>query len=115
MNVTLIDGLTLGKDGNEATHRDVVIKELTAGDMMDAEMASERVVETVKGPSLVRSPSRMTYEMMRRAVVSLGPIQGPISLAELGKLTPTDFELLNAAIFDYQGLSVSGAIEGQGR
>ncbi|WP_140918654.1 phage tail assembly protein [Limnobaculum xujianqingii] len=115
MNITLIDGLVVGKEDNQVTHKEVVIRELTAGDMMTAQTASERVVETRQGAKLVSSPSQMTYEMMRRAVVSIGPVQGPVSLAELGKLSQRDFGLLNDSIMALQELRLGEEVESQGR
>lgn len=115
MNITLIDGLVIGKDDNQVTHKDVVIRELTAGDMMSAQIASERVVETRQGAKLVSSPSQMTYEMVRRAIVTLGVIQGPVSLAELGKLSQSDFMLLHDGVMALQDLRLSEVVENQGR
>lgn len=108
---TLTDGLKVGED----TYKDVVLQTLTGQHMIDADAAAERVVETSKGPVLVKSPSRMTYELLRRAIASIGPIQGPISLAELGKLSVRDLGFLEEKAFEHQELTVSAAVEASGR
>ncbi|SQI34936.1 Mu-like prophage FluMu protein gp41 [Leminorella richardii] len=109
--LTLTTGLKVG----EEYHREVDIQELTAQHMIDADAASERVVESRNGPVLVKSPSRMTYELMRRAVKRIGPINGPISITELGKLTVEDLSALESAIFNHQEQSLSSAVEREGR
>lgn len=97
MQVVLIHGLSYGKDAEEVKQFDVELRELNAGDLIEAEQASERMVMTPKGPALLASPATMGYEMMRRSIASIGVIQGPLSMALLKTLHQDDLELLLTA------------------
>ena len=76
---------------------DITFRELTAGDIIDAQMASERVVETKAGPQLVSSPSQMGLEMLRRQIATVGAIKGPLSLILLKKMSQRDFHRVSLA------------------
>lgn len=96
------DGIMVGG----TAYRNVVLKELTAGELIDAKLASEelRLVpvsldeygHTISEPQLVVSPMKMAIETLRRQVVSIGKISGPLELDMLRKLSTEDFNLLLA-------------------
>ncbi|WP_336844461.1 phage tail assembly protein, partial [Providencia rettgeri] len=88
---------------------DVELRELTAGDLIDAEAASERVVMTNKGSALVSSPSRMGYELLRRAIVRIGKINGPLPFEMLKKLHQDDLELISKYFGGHQNAAMSTA------
>ena len=88
MNIQLTHGLSYGKGAEEVKQFDVELRELNAGDLIEAEQASERMVMTPKGPG---------YEMMRRSIAHIGIIQGPLSMALLKTLHQDDLELLLTA------------------
>lgn len=88
--VTLKTGLTIG----EAVHKEVVLRELTAGDIIDAQAESERLVQTPEGPALVASPSQVGIHTLRRQIARIGSVEGPLSLRELKRLDPEDLYLL---------------------
>jgi phage FluMu protein gp41 len=97
VTITLIHGLAIGED----THKEVVLREPTAGDILDAQEASERLmmVPTPEGgaePMLISSPSRSSVEVLRRQIVSIGDISGPLDEKLLRKLDPEDLDLLLA-------------------
>lgn len=97
ITVALIHGLALG----EELHKEVTLREPTAGDILDAQEASERLmmVPTSDGavePMLVSSPSRSSMEVLRRQIVSVGDISGPLDMKLLRKLDPEDLDLLLA-------------------
>jgi len=97
VTVTLIHGLAIGED----THKEVVLREPTAGDILDAQEASEclRMVPTPDGglePMLISSPSRSSMEVLRRQIVSVGDISGPLDEKLLRKLDPEDLDMLLA-------------------
>ncbi|WKS99793.1 phage tail assembly protein [Gallibacterium salpingitidis] len=95
MNITLKTGLMYGDE----PQKEVVLRELTTGDMLDAELAAERLlVDKVGNPVLVTSQVLFSYELLRRQIASIGKLQGPISLAQLRSLTPEDLALINAAL-----------------
>jgi len=97
VTITLIHGLAIGED----THKEVVLREPTAGDILDAQEASERLmmVPTPEGgaePMLISSPSRSSVEVLRRQIVSIGDISGPLDEKLLRKLDPEDLDMLLA-------------------
>lgn len=87
-------GLSYGQGAEVEKQFDVELRELTAGDLIDAELASEKMVMTPKGPALLASPAMMGYEMVRRSVARIGVIQGPLSMALLKSLHQDDLEML---------------------
>ncbi|EJI0962862.1 TPA: hypothetical protein LZR68_005262, partial [Escherichia coli] len=83
----LKDGLPFGTGDETEMQYDVTLRELTAGDLIDAQAAAEKLVMSKEGPVLVSSPSRMGLEMLRRQIASVGCIKGPLSLALMRKLS----------------------------
>jgi phage FluMu protein gp41 len=92
VHVPLQDGLKVGDD----LLKDVILRDPTAGDIIDANAESERMVLTPAGPALVPSPSLVGANMLRRQIKSIGNVQGPISLVELKRLTERDLALLQS-------------------
>lgn len=93
----LLDGIPYGVGEEMEMQYDITFRELTAGDIIDAQMASERVVETKAGPQLVSSPSQMGLEMLRRQIATVGVIKGPLSLILLKKMSQRDFHRVSLA------------------
>ncbi|WP_419057171.1 hypothetical protein [Kluyvera georgiana] len=93
----LLDGIPFGTGEEMEMQYDIKFRELTAGDIIDAQMASERVVETKAGPQLVSSPSQMGLEMLRRQIATVGVIKGPLSLILLKKMSQRDFHRVSLA------------------
>lgn len=110
----LSDGLQVG----EKTYSIVVMRELTAGDLLDAKTDSEQLHLVPAGydeagrvihePQLVCSPIKMAVETLRRQVVALGPISGPLEYEMLRKLTTTDF---NKLIQESEKLDTEASVE----
>ncbi|MDW7745874.1 phage tail assembly protein [Halomonas sp.] len=110
LTLTLIHGLRLGDE----TYKDVVLREATAGDVLDAQEAAERLVfspaqDGGSEPVLVASPSRVGVEVLRRQIVSVGDISGPLELKLLHKLHPEDLNLLLARTEQLDGAAVAQA------
>ncbi len=117
MHFELKHGLEYGKNEEVELQFDVELRQLTAGDLIDAEAASERVVMTAKGATLLSSPSKMGYELIRRAIKRVGKINGPIPLELLKTLNQDDLELI-AQHFDAQqnaAISTAEAVASKGR
>lgn len=93
VTITLPDGLTIG----EQTFTEAEIREYSAGDMLDACDAAERVVPGPAGPVLAASPSRTDAELLCRQVVRIGEHQGPLTIGELRRLSGRDLAALQAA------------------
>jgi phage FluMu protein gp41 len=79
------------------------LRDLTAGDIMDAQEASEKVVQQRDGAlALVGSPARMGRELLRRRIACLygetgQKHHGPLAVAELDRMSPEDFKAVQDA------------------
>jgi len=92
VTVPLVDGIKLG--GEQVMS--VTLRELRAGDMIDAQFEAERLVDTRSGPQLVASPAAMGLALLRRQIARLGAINGPATLEDLRKLSGCDMALIQA-------------------
>jgi phage FluMu protein gp41 len=109
--VTLHKGLKVG----EKVHNVVTLRELNAGDVLKAMEESERVVlvPTANGlePSLLMSNSMMGVNTLRRQIVSIGEIQGPIEREQLDLLSDRDLDILNSGVSDMEKAIVKALSE----
>lgn len=113
ISVPLIHGLPIG----EAFCKDVVLREATAGDVLEAQEAAEKLmmVPNAEGgfePMLVVSPSRVGVEVLRRQIVSIGDVSGPLDLKLMHRLDPEDLNLLLAKSEQLDGAAVAQTQEG---
>lgn len=91
LKFTLEDGLKVG----DQIHKEVELRELTAGDMLDAEAEVEELVMTVNGTVTYKtSPVKLSHELLRRSIAKLGNLPMPLSQAEFRLLTRTDLIIL---------------------
>jgi len=88
----LIDGLVIGDE----THKSVTLRSLTAGDIEDAALESERVIQAIDGPVIVTSPVLMSSAILRRQIVQIGNDSMALSANMLRKLSSADLELIQA-------------------
>ena len=87
----LVHGVEIGGQ----LEKRVVLRELTAGDIIGAGEESERLVYSPEGkPMMMQSPVRMGVCIMCRQIEKLGSINGPIEVGFLEKLHEGDFVLL---------------------
>lgn len=102
IEVELKDGLKVGED----RLKNATLREATVGDMIDATTESERAIATPDGYALVASPTLVGLNTLRRQIVNIGDVKGPISLAELRKLSAGDLLQLqeSAAALDTAAL-----------
>lgn len=109
VEVTLANGLKIGEKGKEKTHKVAVIREATAGDMIEATEESERLALTPEGNYiLVSSPTLVGINVLRRQIVKLGEYDGPLTLSEMKLLSSVDINLLQGKA---QQLDNAGAEE----
>jgi len=106
MTVTLTHGLVTGKGSpDEATHREVELRELNTQDVVESQLASERVLIGENGKAVAYcSEVMMGLEMLRRQIAAIGSIPGPLSLKQIYQLHPEDLKLLTERADDMDGL-----------
>ncbi len=101
--VPLQKGFKVGAD----VLREVVLREPTGGDIIDAQADSERLVYLLDGsPSLVSSPSMMGAHTLRRQVVRIRhtpgvdntekDVLGPLPLDQLKRFEVVDLNAIQA-------------------
>lgn len=99
LNVTLIHGLKIG----ESVFKNAVIREATAGDYLECQEQSEKVVFIPANPNepaepvFVSSPALMSSLMLCRQIKSIDDHSGPLDITELKSLHPVDLNLLMTA------------------
>lgn len=80
------------------THREAVLRELTPGDLINAGSDAEKVIRGDDGGyHLVQSPTLIGLHMLRRQIVRIGDIEGPMEVADLLRLAMQDFDALQNA------------------
>lgn len=96
MSVKLIHGFVTGKGTDDETcHKDVTFRELSSEDVIKSQLAAERVVIGENGKAVAYcSEVLMGLEMLRRQILQVGSIPGPLSIKQLYSFHPEDLELL---------------------
>jgi phage FluMu protein gp41 len=92
----LIDGLTLGDGDTAVVHKHVKLRSLTAGDLEDAGLEAEKVLRIDGQPVIVTSPVAMSNAVLKRQILRIGEIAGPLNDVMFRKLSATDLELIQA-------------------
>lgn len=92
IKVKLKDGLTVG----EERHLEAELREVTAGDLIDATEESEKPILTAQGYELLVSNTMVGLNTLRRQIVKVGDHPGPLTLGELKKFSGRDLNLLQA-------------------
>ena len=112
IEVELEDGLELEKDGPQ---KRAILRELTVGDIVDANTEAERFVQDTNGdPQLAISPTLADVHSLRRQIKSIGSIDGPLTLGMMRKLSATDMALLMQAS-EEMGEAVAMRLQARGR
>lgn len=98
---TLSHGLPFGQSNDAELQYDVVLRELTTRDVIEARTKAEQVVfvpdpqtGAERGITVV-SEVRMGIELLCRQIESIGEIKGPLPERQLYQLHVDDFALLN--------------------
>ena len=99
---TLNAGITI----KDVVHLEAEIREATAADLIDATDESEKLVRTPDGYELLASPTLVGLNTLRRQIVRIGEYKGPLSIAELKKLTATDLSLLQEKAVQLENASL---------
>jgi phage FluMu protein gp41 len=108
--LTLRDGLTVGA----TIHTTAELREATAADLIDATAEAERLVATPQGEwVIVPSQTLLGLHVLRRQVLRIGAHAGPLTLAELRKLSAYDLNALQGAALGLEAASLGGARAGE--
>ncbi len=91
--------------------RDLVLTEATSAHVIEAQEESEKVVMTQDGPALVASPALVGLNVLRRQVVSVGGVKGPVDLTILKRLSPYDLGAVQAAADELDSLAATKSME----
>lgn len=107
-------GLTLGEGADAKTRRHVTLRAPIAGDVIEAQEESEKLVYAADAaghvaPSLVTSPSLTGIHVLRRQIVKLDELHGPLDLHLLKKLHIEDFEMIQAKAEELDAASNAAA------
>ncbi len=96
MTIQLKHGFVTGKGTeDEACHISVTLRELTSQDVIESQLAAERVVVSENGKAVAYcSEVLMGLEMLRRQIREVGSIPGPLSIKQLYAFHPEDLEML---------------------
>lgn len=106
----LDDGLKIA----DVTHKEVVMRELDSGDIIDAQMASEKITMLNNNPVVYTSDVLLGLEMLRRQIERIGTYEGPLSIKDLRKLSPSDFTLVQLKA-DELDMALAEALKSRGR
>lgn len=102
VKIMLVDGLNIGNVAN----LEAEIREAGVGDMLDANDESEKVISTPDGYQLIASPLLVGINTLRRQIVRIGDIKGPLTLGEIRKLTPVDLDILQSSADELEKASL---------
>jgi phage FluMu protein gp41 len=107
---TLKTGLKVGDE----VHLEAEIRELTAGDLIDATDESEKLIMTPEGYALLVSNTLAGLHTLRRQIVRIGDHSGPLTLGELKRLSGNDLSLLQEKALQLDSASLA-EVEAQGK
>jgi len=106
-----------GYQAGEKRLNAVVMREPTAGDVIDANEESEKLVfvpdDSGKStPQFVTSPTMVGINVLRRQIVRIGDISGPLSIDELKAMHPEDLNLLQHKADQLEAAQVADIVAG---
>lgn len=117
----LVDGIREGAEGEDGhkVHKHVVMRELNLGDVLDANVAAERVRtfhddEGNPQAEIIVSPTLVAAETLRRQIAVLGDLPGPLSMNMLRMLSQRDMAKLQYHANTLEQVSLK-AVEERGR
>ena len=113
----LIDGIALGDGDSQVIHKQVKIRSLTAGDLEDCALLAERVLNLNGEVVIAVSPTRMNNEIIKRQILKVGQIDGPLQDIFFRKLSAIDLELIQNEVnkLDVAGRAAVEAALNRGR
>lgn len=94
LSFTLPDGLKTGSE----VHKELEIRDITAGDIIEANERSREVFLTPQGPVLMCPTDKVVRNMLCLIITKLGSLKMPLSPTEFNKLSAADFEFFGRKI-----------------
>lgn len=85
----------MGSGDEPLLYREVGLRELNTNDIIDAQLAAEKVVVHENGKAVAYT-SDVLYglELLRRQIEYIGEVKGPIDIKMIRKLHTEDFDLV---------------------
>jgi len=85
---TVKASLTGGLQVGETVHKEAELRELTAGDLIDSQRASEQLMlapqpDGSMAPELISSPVTAGLEALARRIIRIGGLEGPFEIEDL--------------------------------
>lgn len=90
IQLTLEDGLETGGD----IHKEIEMREITAGDIIIANENAREVFLTPQGPVLMCPSDKVMVEVLCRVITKFGDLKMPLSKKEFYKLSLKDYDIL---------------------
>ena len=78
----------------DITCTNVVLREPTTADIIDAGLAAEQILATPDGYKVLVSPTLMGLEILTRQIESIGDYDGEVQMSDLRKFSREDFETI---------------------
>ena len=113
-DLRLSSGFKVVRDGHDHELFEVSLRQLNAGDVFDAQSESELLTPTPHGYELLTSDHLLGLNTLRRQIASIDDHPGPLSIAELRKLSSIDLNRILSAAQAMEALAIK-AIEKRGR
>ena len=113
--IPLKHGFVTGKGtADETRHIEVTLRELDSRDVVESQMAAERVVIGDNGKAVAYcSEVLMGLELLRRQILKVGEIPGPLSIKQLYSFHPEDLELLSSKASSLDDMLVGTSTRGR--
>ena len=108
---TLKHGLKLGDD----LLKEVTLREVRTGDLIEAQEESEKLVYGPNGGEFVPSPALMNMHVLRRQIVSIDNFTATLTPAMFKQLHPDDFAMIQQQADLLEQASVNVVKEGPKR
>lgn len=113
--IQLKHGYVTGKGtADETRHTAVTLRELDSRDVVESQLAAERVVIGDNGKAVAYcSEVLMGLELLRRQILKVGEIPGPLSIKQLYSFHPEDLELLSSKASSLDDMLVGTSTRGR--
>lgn len=92
----LQDGVTI----NGITHKEVELRSLTGGDIIESVEKANQVFLTPQGPVLIAPDIKIMVNALLRIIVKFGTMETPLSKVVFDKISAADLDILTEKYFE---------------